>query len=120
MLRLYPDGVMRRALSPHSALNFSLLRIAAESLKDGVLPCTACRYCTSHCPMELDIPALISLYNEHRVTSEYGFGFIAPHGPQRLPGRQKTSACIGCRSCETVCPQQIKISEMMSDFASML
>ena len=110
----------RAALSPHSALNFSLLRIAAESLKDGVLPCTACRYCTSHCPMELNIPELISLYNEHKVTSEYGFGFIAPMALSAYPDDKKPSACLGCRSCETVCPQQIKISEMMADFAAML
>ena len=30
------------------------------------------------------------------------------------------NACIGCRSCEAVCPQQIKISEAMSDFAGKL
>ena len=33
---------------------------------------------------------------------------------------KKPSACLGCRSCETVCPQQIKISEMMADFTAML
>ena len=98
----------------------ALLRIAAESLKDGVLPCTGCRYCTSHCPMELDIPALISLYNEHKVTAEYGFAFIAPMALSAYPDDKKPSACIGCRSCETVCPQQIGISEMMREFAGML
>ena len=98
----------------------ALLRIAAESLKDGVLPCTGCRYCTSHCPIELDIPALISLYNEHKVTAEYGFAFIAPMALSAYPDDKKPSACIGCRSCETVCPQQIGISEMMREFAGML
>ena len=33
------------------------------------VPCTACHYCTSHCPQELDIPGLIGLYNEHTFTS---------------------------------------------------
>ena len=33
----------------------------------------------------------------------------------KLPG-----ACLGCRSCEAVCPQQIKISEAMADFAQKL
>jgi hypothetical protein len=98
----------------------ALLSMARDSLKAGVLPCTACRYCTSHCPMELNIPELISLYNEHKVTSEYGFGFIAPMALSAYPEEKKPSACIGCRSCETVCPQQIRISEMMSDFAAML
>ncbi len=97
-----------------------LLRMAADSLKAGTLPCTACRYCVSHCPMELNIPELISLYNEHKVTSAYGFGFIAPMALSAFPEEKKPSACIGCRSCETVCPQQIRVSEMMADFAAML
>ena len=28
--------------------------------------------------------------------------------------------CVGCRSCERVCPQQLKISEAMADFACKL
>ena len=83
----------------------------------GKLPCTACRYCTSHCPMELDIPKLLELYNEHSFT---GGGFIAPMALSALPDDKKPSACIGCRSCEAVCPQQIKISEAMADFTAKL
>lgn len=37
-----------------------------------------------------------------------------------IPKEKQPSACVGCRSCEAVCPQQIKISEAMSDFASKL
>ena len=33
-----------------------------------------------------------------------------------LPEDKRPSACIGCRSCEKLCPQQIKISEAMKDF----
>ncbi|MBQ6065967.1 MAG: aldo/keto reductase [Clostridia bacterium] len=106
---------------PLNEREFDTLReIAADILKAGTLPCTACRYCTSHCPQELDIPALIALYNEHKVTTEYGFGFIAPMALSAYPEDKKPGACLGCRSCETVCPQQIGISEMMADFAAML
>ena len=91
----------------------TLLGIADEMVKKIVLPCTACRYCTTHCPQGLDIPYLLSLYNEHCFT---GGGFIAPMVLQSIPEDKQTSACIGCRSCEAVCPQQIKISEAMADF----
>jgi predicted aldo/keto reductase-like oxidoreductase len=37
-----------------------------------------------------------------------------------LPDEKKPSACLHCRSCEEVCPQQIKISEVMEDFAARL
>lgn len=94
-----------------------LLEIAKDMTKKTALPCTACRYCTSHCPQGLDIPHLIALYNEHCFT---GGGFLAPMALSALPDDKKPSACIGCRSCEAVCPQQIKISEAMSDFTSRL
>lgn len=94
-----------------------LLRMADEMTKKKSLSCTACRYCTSHCPQELDIPQLLSLYNEHIFTDG---GFIAPMALAALPQDKQPSSCLGCRSCEAVCPQQIKISEVMSDFADKL
>ena len=90
--------------------------IDAETKKSGI-PCTACHYCTSHCPQSLPIPSLIALYNEHKIT---GGGFIAPMAVASMPERERPSNCIGCRSCEQVCPQQIKISEVMADFSAML
>jgi len=91
--------------------------IAEKMLSAGTVPCTACHYCVSHCPMELDIPRLIALYNEHAYT---GGGFIAPMALAALPDDKKPSSCIGCQSCEEVCPQQIRISEIMADFAERL
>jgi predicted aldo/keto reductase-like oxidoreductase len=67
--------------------------------------------------MELDIPKLISLYNEHAFT---GGGFIAPMALEAIPQEKHPSACIGCRSWEAVCPQMIKISDAMEDFAKRL
>lgn len=93
----------------------TLLGIADHILRQKTLPCTSCHYCVSHCPKGLDIPSLLSLYNEHCFT---GGGFLASMAISSLPDEKKPSACIGCRSCEAVCPQQIKISEAMSDFVA--
>lgn len=95
----------------------TLLQIADGMVKKIVLPCTACHYCTSHCPQGLPIPELLALYNEHCFTEG---GFIAPMALSAYPQEKLPSACIGCRSCEAVCPQQIKISEAMADFAQKL
>ncbi|MDE7132036.1 MAG: aldo/keto reductase [Lachnospiraceae bacterium] len=95
----------------------ALLGIADDMLNQKKLPCTACRYCTSHCPKGLNIPSLIELYNEHNVS---GGGFIAPMALMAVPKDKQPSACVGCQSCEAVCPQQIKISEAMADFSSKL
>lgn len=95
----------------------ALFDIANEMLKVKTLPCTACNYCTTHCPMELDIPKMISLYNEHCFS---GGGFIPTMAVSALAEDKRPDACIGCQSCEAVCPQQIKISQMMSDFVQRL
>lgn len=95
----------------------TLFDIAHAMTSKKTLPCTACRYCTSHCPIELDIPSLIELYNEHTYS---GGGFLAPMAVDALDDGKKPSACLGCRACEAVCPQNIKISEMMTDFVEKL
>lgn len=90
----------------------------AEDMKRGdVLPCTACRYCTGHCPLGLDIPHLLALYNEHKLTKG---GFIAPMALAALPEDKQPASCIGCGSCAAVCPQQIDIPAALADFAEML
>ena len=94
-----------------------LMEIADEILGRKALPCTACRYCTDHCPQGLDIPGLIGLYNEHNFTEG---GFIAPMALMAYPEEKKPSACIACRSCEAVCPQQIKISQGLANFCKSL
>jgi predicted aldo/keto reductase-like oxidoreductase len=95
----------------------ALLRIAEVMVKKITLPCTACRYCISHCPQKLDIPRLIELYNEHGFT---GGGFIERMALEAMPEDRQPKDCVGCKSCEAVCPQQIEIAEAMKGFAEIL
>ena len=95
----------------------SLHQIGKEMVEKIALPCTGCRYCISHCPQKLDIPDLIRLLNEHSFTDG---GFIAPMAMMAIPKEKQPSACIGCTSCESVCPQQIKIAKAMGCFARSL
>ena len=97
----------------------ALMKIAGRLMGQKSVPCTACHYCVSHCPQGLDIPRLIELYNEHMLTvAGGGFGFIAPMALAAIPDDKKPSACLHCRSCEQVCPQQIGISGVMTDFVA--
>lgn len=88
---------------------------AADSMLD-VLPCTACRYCVSHCPKGLDIPTLLSLYNETRFVN----GLITHMVVDALDEEKRPDACAGCHSCEAVCPQQLEIAGAMKDFVRKL
>lgn len=94
-----------------------LVELADLEVSKVGLPCTACHYCTSHCPKGLPIPELIALYNEHKLT---GGGFLAPMAVASMPEEKRPASCVGCRGCEQVCPQRIGISEMMSEFSGML
>ncbi len=94
-----------------------LMAVAKDMVAKIALPCTACRYCTTHCPKGLNIPELIEIYNEHIFT---GGGFLAGFAVNAMTEDKRPHACIGCKQCEAVCPQLIKISDMMKDFVDKL
>ena len=95
-----------------------ILDIADGMIKKTTVPCTACHYCVSHCPMKLDIPFLLKLYNEAMVA---GSGdFIAPMALASLPADKQPECCVACHSCEQVCPQTIKIPDHLASFARKL
>ncbi len=106
-----------RIFSEHSPLNeqeLGTLSQIADRMKDSFLPCTDCKYCKSHCPLELNIPYLLKLYNEYTFT---GGTFTVPPVLKTAKKDRLPSACLGCRSCESVCPQGIKISEVLKKFS---
>ena len=89
-----------------------LFEIAQDFISKNTLPCTACRYCTSYCPNNIEIPDVIASYNEDKLSGSF---FRVPMMMRRLPEGCKPTDCVGCKSCEEVCPQDIKISEVMAD-----
>ena len=96
----------------------AILGIADDMIRKTTVPCTACHYCVSHCPMGLDIPFLLKLYNEAMVS---GSGdFIAPMRLASVDADKQPECCIGCHSCEQVCPQTIHIPDELRNFADKL
>ena len=96
----------------------ALLDLGRKKASAKGVPCTACHYCVSHCPLELDIPRLLELYNEH--LSRPSFAFIAPMALGAMPAEKHPSACIACGSCSAVCPQQIDIPQALAHFAELM
>ena len=97
----------------------ALQAVVDKMLGRGTVPCTACHYCTSHCPQGLDIPKLLEMYNEAIVTGGKG-GFIPSMFVGTLPEDKRPDACIGCGGCAAVCPQQIDIPGTLAEFAAKL
>ncbi len=100
------------AAKPLSAAETAVLEGIAEKF-GRVVPCTACRYCCDGCPMGLDIPRLMMLYNDFSYAAAMGVGMTV----ESMPEDKRPSACIGCGKCEAVCPQKIAIPEVMKKFA---
>ena len=87
----------------------------AEGMKDSV-PCTACRYCCDGCPQQIDIPKMLSLYNEARLgMSPTITNYIGSLDPGCRP-----SACIGCGACSAICPQNIDVPAALAALDGML
>lgn len=95
-----------------------LKEIADSMASEGTVPCTSCHYCTSHCPQGLDIPHLLAMYNQYKLTGKGDF--ISSMAISVLPEDKKPSACIGCGSCAAVCPQQIDIPATLAEFSQAL
>lgn len=108
-----------RTFSTDRPLNEEEMKVIGEIAAEmsGGVPCTACRYCTTNCPMGLDIPKLLELYNEFTFS---GGGFLAPMMVSAMHPDKRPTACLRCRACEKMCPQNIKISEVLDDFAEKL
>ena len=105
-------------LRPLSGAEFDAVTdIGRRLFTSGMLTCTACRYCASRCPQGLDIPRLISLYNECLYTGSTG-GAAAELA--KLPEGKRPEDCVACRSCEEVCPQKLSIPDTFKKFSEML
>jgi uncharacterized protein len=88
----------------------------ATALMMNVVPCTGCRYCCEGCPRGLDIPKLITMYNEASNGASFSLKFtLGAMTPDELP-----AACIACGACRQVCPQEINIPDVMERYAKML
>lgn len=99
-------------VAPLSESETSLLLDIAEGMKDSI-PCTACRYCCDDCPVGLDIPTLISTYNEMRFSPNIN----AAMKIEFLPEEKKPTACIECGQCTQMCPQSIDVPGALKDLA---
>lgn len=99
--------------SPLSLAESALLFEIAEELKDSI-PCTGCRYCCDGCPMGLDIPYLLSSYNEIR----YAPNTMSAMRVEGLPEHKKPDVCIQCGKCAAICPQKIDVPKALKELSA--
>lgn len=92
---------------------------AADAIRSSItIPCTACRYCSDGCPVNIAIPEYFSVLNNLKrfgsrqkvVANTYYSNLQKNHG--------KPSDCIECGACENACPQHIKIREWLKNITA--
>jgi predicted aldo/keto reductase-like oxidoreductase len=82
------------------------------------VPCTGCRYCRP-CPSGVDIPRNFGIYNDgirfdkhDKARGDYQWMATALKlGLAKAD--ERAASCVGCRACEALCPQKIRIADWM-------
>ena len=93
---------MRQFTPLNSTEREAIDKVRAILRNQGLVPCTACRYCTEVCPQEIAIPELFVALNAKRQDHP----LPAIHGG--MP-----SDCIKCGKCEEICPQNLNIRQLL-------
>ncbi len=81
----------------------------------NMIPCTDCKYCVSECPKNILIPNLFGCLNSKKAFNNWNTAFY--YSTVYTVNNGKASDCIKCKKCEKVCPQHLKISELLVDVA---
>jgi predicted aldo/keto reductase-like oxidoreductase len=80
------------------------------------LYCTGCKYCMP-CPQGLNIPAIFTMMNYHRVyqLTDFAKKSYAEIGKFPWTKYENAAACSECGECETKCPQKLPIREQLKE-----
>ena len=81
----------------------------------GTIPCTACRYCTEVCPKGIAIPELFACMNAKKLFNNWNSGYYYNQIHTKSGG--KASDCLKCGKCEKICPQHLKVRELLEEVA---
>jgi hypothetical protein len=93
----------------------TLLKKVSQIITERV-PCTNCRYCIEACPKNLDIPLLLTMYNE----AGFDIAWMLRSALEALKDEEKPNACIYCGKCNPLCPQNIDIPTSLKKFSELI
>lgn len=82
----------------------------------NLIPCTACRYCVAGCPKKISIPDLFACINARQIDQNWNTDFY--YHSVHTANHGKASDCIKCGKCEAICPQHLKIRELLEQVAA--
>ncbi|UYO64341.1 aldo/keto reductase [Acetobacterium wieringae] len=107
--------------TPLNADEYKIIDQVVEIINsNSAIPCTVCRYCETECPKSIAIPDYFALYNDLKrleksssenevMTQAFYYGNFLEQG------RGAASACIECKKCQKVCPQNLDIIDYLKE-----
>lgn len=93
-----------------SESEFKMMEKAAEKMR-GPVTCTRCEYCLP-CPEGVNIPENFHLYNQAKLLDKRE---EMAEKYSDLDETAKASNCIECGQCESACPQNLEIIELLKE-----
>ena len=72
------------------------------------IPCTACRYCVDGCPAGIPIPDIFALRNAVLGDEKADAGAYSTFSAT-------ASSCVDCGQCESACPQNLQIRDLLRE-----
>ncbi len=111
-----------KEFTPLTDAEQAILPRAVRVIYDNIaVACTACRYCVDGCPKHIEIPKYFALYNAEKkdTHTKNDFSTAQTYYQSLTETYGRASDCIGCRACERICPQHIRIREALKKVAEL-
>ena len=92
----------------NDAEHLAVEKVASILRTQDLIACTGCRYCTEECPQAIPIPELFAAENAKKLEDAV----------PEVPTGSTSSDCLECGLCEKICPQNLKIRDLLKKIAT--
>ena len=104
-----------KTFSDEHTLNDSEMAALTKSCqlfhKSLIVGCTGCRYCCDNCPVSINIPEFMQVYNTYKTIGKRQANQMI----EKIETQSYPTDCLSCGSCEAHCPQNIEIPKIMDE-----
>ena len=91
-----------------------VLAKVCEHLHGGlVVHCTGCRYCSDLCPVCINVPRIIKIYNHYKSNAPFPMQDFTSDSSE-----VKLSDCKKCGLCNKTCPQGIDVMNIITELSA--